>query len=536
MSRTSPPHQLLGNVGLNLLAQLAALAVYVASTPTVVHGLGNQAYGLLAVLLVVLGYFSFLDLGMSQATVKFVSEHLAHEDPDGVRRVVWTALLLNLGLGVAGGVGIALAGPMALPMILKVDPALRSEAGAACLLLAIALPFVLAQGTLQGVLAAQQRFRHISLLTGLAGVLQPLCAVVLVRAGLGVKAVVLGFVAIRALTAVGFALVVARLQPGIPARPALSRETFRRLIGFGGWVLVSYFVGPLLVNSDRLLVGALLGTAAVAYYAVPNDIAARLLIVSGSLTPVLFAVFSRRTAESADASAGPSARGTTEAPGRDPAPDRAAAAGGSSKGLLVRSVRLLFLILIPAVALLAAFAGDLFRLWMGPDFMRESAGVLKVLAVGVLINSVAAVPFTALWGLGRPDLTAKFHLLELPLHLGLCAVLIMRWGIEGAAFAWLARAGLDLVLLLVAVRRWMGVERGDWQMGRLGPALGLGAGLALAVAGISRMGLGLAPRALLAAVALLAYGWITWRGLLDDVERRAVRNASSYAFRLGTVS
>jgi len=44
---------------------------------------------------------------------------------------------------------------------------------------------------------------------------------------------------------------------------------------------------------------------------------------------------------------------------------------------------------------------------------------LQWLAVGVFINSLAYVPFSLLQGVGRPDLTATLHLIELPLYLGL---------------------------------------------------------------------------------------------------------------------
>jgi O-antigen/teichoic acid export membrane protein len=54
---------------------------------------------------------------------------------------------------------------------------------------------------------------------------------------------------------------------------------------------------------------------------------------------------------------------------------------------------------------------------------------------------------------GQPRITALFHLVELGLYLGALWFLSSRWGLTGAALAWLARVALDWFLLHQAVRR-----------------------------------------------------------------------------------
>ena len=58
--------------------------------------------------------------------------------------------------------------------------------------------------------------------------------------------------------------------------------------------------------------------------------------------------------------------------------------------------------------------------------------VWPALVFGVLINCVGFVPFGLLQGLGRPDLTAKFHLLELPFYALALWFLSSRLGLPGA--------------------------------------------------------------------------------------------------------
>jgi len=80
--------------------------------------------------------------------------------------------------------------------------------------------------------------------------------------------------------------------------------------------------------------------------------------------------------------------------------------------------------------------------------------ILQILAFGVLLNCMANIPYNALQALGRPDITGKFHLLELPFYCVLLVILIPRWGIAGAALANSIRISADAVLLFWALNKF----------------------------------------------------------------------------------
>jgi hypothetical protein len=63
------------------------------------------------------------------------------------------------------------------------------------------------------------------------------------------------------------------------------------------------------------------------------------------------------------------------------------------------------------------------------------------------MNCMAHVPFTHLQSVGRPDVTAKFHLMELPVYIVMLLFLARSWGITGVAVAWLLRVMIDTILL-----------------------------------------------------------------------------------------
>jgi O-antigen/teichoic acid export membrane protein len=77
------------------------------------------------------------------------------------------------------------------------------------------------------------------------------------------------------------------LRRGMP----FHRGEFRELIGFGSWVTVSSVIGPVLVYSDRILLGALVSVTAVGVYAAPYEMITRAWIIPASLVATLFPAF-----------------------------------------------------------------------------------------------------------------------------------------------------------------------------------------------------------------------------------------------------
>src|SRR5262249_27130105 len=126
---------------------------------------------------------------------------------------------------------------------------------------------------------------------------------------------------------------------------------------------------------------------------------------------------------------------------------------------------------------------------------------------------------------GRADLTARYHLAELAIHVPVSVLLILRLGVLGAALAWLLRVLLDTGLLFRAGARLAGVSA--WSLWR--DAVGRGvvvAALLLPLVVVAGSGLATAGRVrTMVTLGLIALGYVPaigWLGLPRD-ERAMVR-------------
>jgi len=480
------------NTLFNVLGQALPLVVGIVAIPITLRGLGEARFGLLGLIWAILGYFGVLDLGLGRATTKFVAEYLGRGDAVQLRRVATLSVVSQTTLGAAGGIVLALLTPVAVSRVLGVPLGLQAEARGAFLVLAVSVPFVVLSLSLRAILEAAQRFDLVNVIRTPTSAAVFLVPAVAVQFGARLPAIVLLLLLVRIASCWATAAAVPRAIRGFRWEFRPSWEMLLPLVGFGGWVAVSNVVSPLLGYLERFLLASVAGVAAVAYYAAPFEAVTRLLIVPAGLASALFPALSVTIA------------------------DRRA----SLERLLGRSVRYLLLVLSAPILLLIGLAGPLVSAWLGPAYAARSAPAFAILAAGVLVNALAHLPSVYLLGQGRPDLPAKFHMLELPVYVALAWILIGRFGVTGAALAWTARVSLDAVLLAVAVWRVGGLSPRKLFGARGGRAvLAVGALAVVTLAVRTWPALGLAVRVGLLAGAAVAFGAFVWWFVLDDVER-----------------
>lgn len=481
-----------------MLGQALPVLVGLAAIPVTLRSLGEARFGLLGLAWAILGYVGVLDLGLGRATTKFVAEYLAAGDAERLRRVATLAVSSQTVMGLIGGAVLALLGPLLAGSVLGVPPPLRSEARGMLFALALSVPFVVLSASLRAILEAAQRFDLVNLIrtpTSAAVLIIPAIAASL---GADLPAIVLLLVLLRVAACWATALAVPRAIPGFRWTLDPRWETLRPLLGYGGWVSVSNVVSPLLTYLERFLLASLAGVAAVAYYTAPYEAVTRLWILPGGLAGALFPAMS-----------GSRAAGDLSG-------------GAAHERLLGRPLRFLLLVLAPVVIFLMVCAGPLIGMWLGPGYAARSTTAFVILAIGVLLNGLAHLPYAYLLGQGRPDLPAKFHLLELPLYVAAGWFLIKHLGVNGAALAWTLRVTADAALLAAAVWRVAAVPPGRLFGNRGGRALAA-VGSLVAAGGAIALAPDALARAVLAGTAVVIFAVGVWRFVLDDAERAGLR-------------
>ena len=477
-----PPRSIAANTALNLAGMLAPLAAAVVAIPHLNRFLGTDRVGFLTLAWALIGYVSLFDLGIGRALTKLVAETLDAADEPRVARLIWTALAIMLGLGVLAGLAIAAGADWLVASALLIPPALQPEAVVAVRVLALTVPLVVTSAGLRGVLEAQGRFlvsNAVRTPLGVWLIVSPLLLWPLGTRSLAAVAVLLFVGRLAAWIAYGVACV--RSIPNLLAGFSLDRRQVGPLLRFGGWMTISSVISPLMVYLDRFILGHGASLQVVASYTIPFEVVTKLLVIPGAVVTVLFPLFSSLTSQ-----------------GR-----------GEASRLYRLGTRYMALAMFVPTFAASLFAREGLELWLGPEFADAAHHVVQLIALGCLLNGIATVPFALLQGAGRPDVTAKIHLVELPAYLALVVGLTLRFGITGTALAWALRMGLDLILLLLLARRTSAPSGVPTR-----PQLAAAA-IAAAVFATSLLPAPLVAKGILFTAVVLAEAILIWTVLLD---------------------
>lgn len=404
------------HTAVNLGSATLSLAIAVVTVPIYLGYIGAERYGVLAVLWAMLGYFGFMDLGLGRA----VQQRMASQSNAGSEHhstLVWTAMLATLVLGLIGSAALGTLGYVVLDQVVKMSAASRDEALRAMFWLWAFFPLLLINSVLNGALQARLRFvksNAIQFSNNALGQLVPLF--IAAHGYVELSYLVPATLAIRLATTAWLFCECWREVP-LSARIGADRKHLAHLLQYGGWASVTTVLAPILLTIDRLIIGAVSGAQAVAYYTVPYNLVFRTIVIPTSLSNALFPRLARLD-------------------------DQAGRAMASA------SARTLMAVMTPLAVVAILLVHPLLGLWLGAEFASQSIGVSELIMFGIWLNATVIPHHARYLATGSPRVVAQIFVLEIPIYIGMLWTGLHLWGIQGAAAAWTLRVLLDSMLLL----------------------------------------------------------------------------------------
>ena len=403
------------NSTFNLMGAAIPVIVSLITLPIYLQEIGEARYGVLAVAWLFLGYFGLFDLGLGRATAQRIAA-LREDSSDLRARVLWTAVMLNLGFGIIGGLILWPAADYYFRSVMEVDDLLRDEMLGAVFWLALALPLSTVISVLNGAMLGRERFLQLNIISVVGTLIFQVAPLTVVLIwGPDLRIILPAALAARSMTLVLLLWQCLRqVSDGLVIRPRRSEAV--ALLRFGGWVTVSSIIGPLMVTLDRFIIGAFLGAKAVTYYSVPFQLTSQNTVFAGALSGALFPRMTnvKRTEE---------------------------------LRLGLSAIKTLAAVVTPITTVGILVAQPFLGWWISQDLAFESGPVARILLLGFWINGLAIVPLTMLQASGWPSVVAKCHMIEVLPYFMLLYVGIESFGVAGAAMAFSIRVAVDFLLL-----------------------------------------------------------------------------------------
>jgi len=383
---------------------LLAPLLMILAAPFLVSRLGLERYGIWMLANALVGTAAVFPLGLGDATVKFVSSYRGRGGEQGVVRVVRSTLTVSTLLGVVVAVIVIVSAPWLVDVVFKIASQDHALAVRAIQLAGVGLVIRSADSVFLSTLRGYERYDLTARVTMAVRIATIGAAVLLVAAGYGLVEILLSTITVGLAGTVAEIILARRLVAGLSLWPLLDRAALREVIGFGMYSWVQALGGMIFSQVDLLLIGAILGSTQLAYYAVCVQLAQQIHGLPAAAFAFLFPLISGRVES-----------------GRT-----------GLKELFRRYVALNVVFAAVLAAPLIFWGRPILTLWMGAEFASHAFVLLAILAAAYALLSINVVPHNTLLGLGQVRFVSIANLAGGVLSLIGVAALLPVIGLNGA--------------------------------------------------------------------------------------------------------
>lgn len=460
-------------------AYLAAVSLFML--PTYIREMGLEAYGLVALFLVLQVWLQLLDLGLTQTMAREVARHRAGALPTSELRDLmrWMEGVFAA-LAAAAGSALYFAAGFIADHWLNAERLPRESVISSIKMMAICVALRLLAEIYRGAISGSERLVWLAGFNSLFGTLR---WVLVMPYMVWIGGSPVDFFEFQLAVAIVETLVVAayayRLMPSADSdRKRWGTEPIRKVIGFSVVMSLASVVWITLSQIDKLLLSGLLSLSDFGAFSLAASAAGGVLLVSSSLTEVLLPRLTRLHAE-----------GLMD--------DRTA--------LYRRSTQLACGVAWSLACVMGMHANHVLWVWTGNAALAaQTAPVLTLYALGNAALAVGALPYYLQFAEGQLRLHLAGTALMVSVMLPCLVWATSRYGGIGAAGVWF---GVNVLYLLlwtpIAHARFLPGLHWRWLSEDVIPIVGLAATAALACAWLPWPTDRAAAGAVLAGVSLL---------------------------------
>ncbi len=395
------------NVLSNCVSYAVGILIAFLVAPLLVHHLGNEAYGVWALIGQIIEYSFLLDFGVRIAATRYITRYLALKQPEQINRVMTSGLLLTL-LSAVLALGLGVAFACAMPRFFSIPPELLTAARWSVVAIALGISVSFPGSLFSACVVADSRYDLLGVRRVVPGIVRLLLLWVFLVRGAGLVTVA---VVTTLAVCVGYGLdfiFALRLFPHLRVR----REYFdfsvgKELLNFSLYAFVVSVAYRVIFMTDNIVVGLALGPVAVTYYAIGMQLPATLRDSVGNIT-VIYAPLAYQM----------------------DALDRRR----SLLRLFVSGTRVATLCALPGIVGLVILGPRFLGLWMGQSFVGPSGAIAILLSIEVLFSNLSFTSTQVLYAIKRHQANAWLSLGNAGANLVLSIILVRLWGAVGVAW------------------------------------------------------------------------------------------------------
>lgn len=377
--------------------------------PITVNFLGIRNYGLYVFLSTILSLMGLLELGTSTAVSRYITKYNASNSIEKIKKTTGSANSIFSLVGLVGCfifLSIAFGGHFFISSSLinySNYPIAFIFAGLLFLTTSMSSVYVIIPNALG-------RFDLSNKIGIITITLQQISIIVVLLTGYSISTIFATQFIIAIINGLLNRRISKLLLPHISFSFAWDKEKIINFYKFGFTTFINNIAGSSLTYFDRIIIPFFLGPSNLTYYSLPGNITSKTPGISNALSGIIFPMAAHF----------------------DSLGDKE-----KIKKLYIRSTRLILVLSTAITVSMTSFSYQMLQYWINNDVANKASSVLIILAFTGLILSILSPISNLLLGLGKLKSLITSSIIMAVLNIILLFILIPRFGILGAAWAYL---------------------------------------------------------------------------------------------------
>jgi len=392
------------NVIYGSLTWILPLGLSFVATPIIVRSLGNNDYGIYALILGFISYSFTFNFG--RAITKYIAEYRVSGESEKIRDVISASFFLNIIIGLFGVLVMCVLANWLVRIVFNIEPAAQDKTVTAIYIASGIIFLWMLSQVFSSVLQGIQRFDVYSKIFTANSFVLISGNLALAYFGFGLLALLSWNVVVLLIFFLVFGFAAKRLLPEFSIRFNFERSALRMVLGYSAAIVAYQILANLLLLFERGWITHRLGTESLTYYVVPMSLGLYLHGFVSSLVQVIFPLASELKHE------------------RE-----------KLLRLYTKATKVICLLVVFVVASVAIQSKLFLRLWMGESFAEQSSTLLILLIACFGMLSIVTVSWQMTEGLGFPQFNALIAGICSAICITLMIVLTNDHGILGIATA-----------------------------------------------------------------------------------------------------
>ena len=414
------------NAGSNGLSFAATIAVTFFVQPILVHGLGDERFGIWLLVNSILAYMAIGDLGIGAAVLRYVARFDGLQDNESINRV------FNTSFSLFGGIGLLLLAvtcflAFAWSCPLGVEPHLAFDTRWLLALLGVNLAFGFPLSLYRVVLESLGRYPTLNAIRIVGLLIRNALFVTIIHTGGGLVAIGAAITVCSLTQNATYAFFARRHLPTLKLSTGyVDLASFRMIWGYSAQIFIGQSAWRMAEAANPFIINLFLGPGAITFYGIAATMYSNASGALGNMIQVITPAVSRWEG-SGDFSA--------------------------IRRLLMISTRYVVYLGMPIQLGLICFGHPFLTLWMGPRYAEFSYPILLILALSLPLGLTNVVAGRILLGIGRVKVLSAISVVQSLVSVTLAVAMATVWGIEGVAAAITLVNGLGSLAVSVLVCR-----------------------------------------------------------------------------------